>query len=48
LSRDRTATLREGDPAPDFSLTAASGRTVILAETLKRSALLLVFLRGTL
>lgn len=45
-SRRRSTTLREGDPAPAFSLPAAGGGEVALADFAGRPVVL-IFFRGT-
>ena len=39
--------LQPGDQAPDFSLTNAVGKVVVLSELLKQSSVVLTFYRGT-
>ena len=48
MGRDYTATLREGDQAPDFTLPIAGGGEMRLADELAASSVMLVFLRGTI
>jgi peroxiredoxin len=46
--KDRTATLRVGDRAPDFTLAAANREeTFSLSVVWQRGAVILEFLRGT-
>jgi hypothetical protein len=46
LSGITEACLKEGDPAPDFSLPNVWGQTVSLAEMLQRGPVVLSFYRG--
>ena len=48
MSRDHTDTLRVGDPAPDFTLPSSGGDAVSLAAFRGKSAVMLVFVRGTI
>jgi len=41
-----SVTLRVGDPAPDFTLTAADGQTYALGQYAGRPVVL-IFIRGT-
>lgn len=48
MSRDYTDTLKVGDTAPGFTLPSSGGGEVTLVEYRGRSAVMLVFLRGTM
>lgn len=48
MSRDYTDTLKVGDTAPGFTLPSSGGGEVSLDEHRGRSAVMLVFLRGTI
>ncbi|MCH8284085.1 MAG: redoxin domain-containing protein [Chloroflexi bacterium] len=48
MSRDYTDTLKVGDSAPGFTLPSSGGGEVSLAKHRGRSAVMLVFLRGTM
>ena len=47
MGRAHTATLREGDQAPDFAVETSDGDTARLRDFQGKSGVLLVFLRGT-